>query len=600
MLAELFLVSALAAPAGPRASSEMVDGDKVKHTAALAFDGLLSTYWAEGVEGDGAGQWIELKFDKPTDVSSISLFPGYLGGANREIREYGRPKLVTITLEVPGGEPVTRQERLLDPGEEGPLRHDVAISAPGATSMRITIDESFAGGLYGDVVLAEVAVNFVGGATPPAVQQVNDWLTSPDGAAAANAQREAAIALFDQISGAEFGDRESFRTLLGWTADGAPYLRDKVAKLPWGFRMHALQPDKTSIEALLKLKDSNAIPAIERASLRVTGALAEDLARRAKLFLAYQDLLGAKVRNMPPWGKTGIAQGALRGFGVGLDIAADQWGHVYVADTGNHRVQRFGADAGVVDRVWGSEQADVTDVWFDRRREPYASGAAPGEENGQFSNPASLAVVGGKAGDTVFVLDALGRLTEIGPEGAVVRVVKVPAEGAVGPDEAHVVANAKVVVVLMASEGFVYERKTWEEPERFELKEGPAAGAVLFSNTKLGLRYDDHLILYSTDGFRHGDLLGDTLGAGFEGWDATLDERGKLWVVLDTGTVIKYKKPGKVAFAVDVGEYSFELPRIAVFDDRVFITERDRILHADALGLLEKGDAGSGNLEIGE
>jgi hypothetical protein len=244
----------------------------------------------------------------------------------------------------------------------------------------------------------------------------------------------------------------------------------------------------------------------------------------------------------------------------------------------------------------------VTEVWFDGTREAYGAGAAPGDQDGQFTNPASLAVVPGKDGDFVYALDALGRITEIDGEGRITRVVKAPIEGAVGAGEAHVVADGGRVVALLGDKGFVYDRKTWEEPETFTIEDGAPSSAVLLSPTKLGLVFGHRLVLYSTDGFKHGDLLGDTLGTGFESWDVTVDERGKLWAVLDTGDVVKYKKPGKVDFAVQVGEYSFELPRIAVRDDWAYITERDRIHHVDVLASVEKGggEAGKGNLELEE
>ncbi|MEQ1505121.1 MAG: discoidin domain-containing protein, partial [Myxococcota bacterium] len=242
-----------AAPRPVSASSESTGTDGVKHLAAHAFDGLLSTGWAEGDLGDGVGAWLEVRFDAPTDVSSVSIYPGWLGGSDREIREYGRPKVVTLSFEVAGGEPVTRQERLLDPGDQGPLRHDVSVDVPKVKAIRIALDEVLTGGLYSDTFIAEVAVNLVGGAPPPAVADVATWLGSDAGQKAAEAQRTTAIGVFEKVTSAEFGDRDGLKALMDWAADGAPYLRDRAAKVPAGFRVQAIQPDQTSIEALLKL-----------------------------------------------------------------------------------------------------------------------------------------------------------------------------------------------------------------------------------------------------------------------------------------------------------------------------------------------------------
>lgn len=592
--------------AGPKpisASSEAAADDGTRRSAALAFDGLLSTGWAEGDLGDGVGAWLELRLPTPTDVSSVSIFPGWLGGADREIREYGRPKVVTITIDTASG-PVTKQERLLDPGDQGPLRHDVAIEAKGAKAIRIALDEVFSGGMYSDTFIAEVAVNLVAGAPPAPVTDLQTWLASDAGQTAANAQRAAAIALFDKIQ-AEDGDRDSFRTLMDWAADGAPYLRERAAsKVPAGFRVAALQPDKTSIEALLKLKDSNAIPAVERASLRVTGALQADLKRRAKLFDAYQELLGGGGRNVTPWGQSGIGKGGLRGYGEPLDIVADSYGGLYVADIGNNRVQRFGIESGVVDKVWGSPEGDVTEVWFDKKREAYASGAAPGTELGQFSNPVDLALIPGKGGDSVLVLDAKGRITLIDPAENVAHVQEIKAEVGIAPGaggEGHVLYGKGKVVVVWGNEGFVFNLKDWSEAGKFQLEDGVPTSAVMLKSGKLALVYGAKLIMYSTDGFRHGDLLGDSLGGGYQDWAVTLDEKGKLWAALDTGTVVKYKKPGKVDYTVTIGQYSLNVPRIAVYADRVFVTADDKILHADAYELHLKADSGqsaTGTLDI--
>jgi hypothetical protein len=589
-------LAGLAYGAPPRvvtASSEAVGEGGVKHQAANAFDGLLSTGWAEGELGDGKGAWLEIRFDKPTDIASLSIFPGWLGGSDREIREYGRPKLLTLSIEVASGEPVVKQERLLDPGEEGPLRHDVIIEAKQAKAVRFSFDEVFSGGLYSDTFLAEVAVNLVAGAPPSAVADVSTWLQSEAGQKAADTHRTQAIAVYDAIKSAEFGDKDGFQKLMDWASDGAPYLRAKVATVPPGFRLHALQPDKTAIEGLLKLKDSNAIPAIERASLRVTGALAEDLKRRARLFDAYQELLGGGNRNVVPWGQEGIGKGALRSRGAPLDIAVDTYGGVYVADVGNHRVQRFGIETGVVDQVWGSKEAAVSEKWFERLGQAYASGAAPGLEPGQFVNPTDLDVIVGSDGDRVLVLDGAGRVSLIDPAGQISHVQKVGGdEVGIGPGEGHVLHTKGKVVVILGNEGFVYDLKDWTEQGTFKIEDGVPSSAVAFKNGKLGLVFGSKLIQYSLDGFRFGDMLGDSLGQGYEDWAVTLDERGKLWAVLDTGRVVKFKKPGKVDYAVTIGDYSLQGPRLAVFADHVFVTERDHILHADALDLLAKEQAG--------
>ncbi len=81
-----------------RASSELETSAGERHPASLAVDGSLLTSWGEGVLGVGEGEWIELTFDRPTEVASISLWPGDLRKGKRSIRENGRPRMVTVSM----------------------------------------------------------------------------------------------------------------------------------------------------------------------------------------------------------------------------------------------------------------------------------------------------------------------------------------------------------------------------------------------------------------------------------------------------------------------------------------------------------------------
>ena len=220
-----------------------------------------------------------------------------------------------------------------------------------------------------------------------------------------------------------------------------------------------------------------------------------------------------------------------------------------------------------------------------------------------------------KDGDSVFVLDTAvaeaghkgswGRVTVIGPDGKVTRTVQLPFDQPISSGvggEGHIVVAGKSVVVVWGNEGVAYALKDWSELGRFDIEDGVPNGAVGFSNGKVGLVFGDDLVLYSVDGFRHGGLLGDSLGQGFQDWGVTLDERGKLWAVLDTGEVVKFKKPGKVDFRFVLGDYSLDVPRIAVIDDHVFVTTRDSILRGDALELHAQQSTGETreNLDLGD
>lgn len=606
-LVAVALATGGAQAATPKASSVLDHDESGKHPATLAFDGLLGTSWAEGEPGDGAGTWLELPFDRPTDITSVSIWPGDLSGPDRKIRESARPRLATLSIDVGGDAPIEQEIRFDDPGEKGPIRLDVAIDAPGARSVRITTTEGHGRPLYGDLHIAEVAVNFVGGEVPKAVTDHLAWLEGEGSTKAREAHEADAQAAFDTIQAAEFGDRDSLAKLMDWAADGAPFVRERVARLPYGFRAHGVPADLTSLQLLLTEKDSNAIPAVERAAVRSRGALQADIEKRVGMFKAHQDLVGGGKRNVAPWGETGFSKGSLQSFGEPLGVGVDQYGGVWVADVGNHRVQRFQIDSGMVQEMWGGEPG-MTSTWFSGQREHYASGALPGIEKGQFTNPVDLAVMPGKEGDTVVVLDAKGRVSVITPDDRVAHVVQLPVadpiSGGVG-GEGHIVIGKKAVIAIWGNEGFVVDPDTWEvEGEGFSLDDGVPFDAVAFKNGKVGLAYGHDLVLYTIgpdSAFRFGGILGDTLGDGFQDWAVATDQDGRLWAATDKGEIIKYKKPGKVEYRVSISEYG--LPsnlRLTVFEDLVFVSGNDRILREDAYEAWLRGEAaGDGQLDLG-
>ena len=592
-------LSAVAAAATPTASSVGTTNDGVKHTASRAFDGDLTTAWAEGVIGDGEGSWLEVRFDRPVDIGSVSIWPGWMGGVDRDLRLHGRPRGITVTFDVIGGQDVVENDVIVDPGEQQrPLRHDLRVDAKKVAKVRIQIDDVYSGGIYSDTYITEVAFNLVAGEPVAQVEQVASWLDTRSGQAAEEAHRNKVIALYEKISTEDFGDRDSLRQLMDWAANGAPHVRARVAsRVPWGFRLNAQVPDKHAIEALLKIKDANAATALDRAALRTTGKLSDQLAGRARLLSAYAEISGGGRRNIAAWGETGFEKGALKSFGEPLALAVDEYGGLYVADVANHRVQRFSLDNGAHEADWGNAQPGLTDFWFSKHREPYGTGSEPGGESG-FILPVDVEIVSSGKGDTVYVLDyankpdqsgPYGRLTVIGPDGNISHRQELPFSQPISPragGEAHLVVDKKKATVLWTNEGVTYDVKSWEPGEVFSLEDGSPRGAIALKGGRMGLIYGDELVMYGPDGFRFGTVMGpDTLGPGYEDWDIAYDERNKLWVVLDTGDVVKLKKPGKVDFRFQLSATSFEVPRIDVYDDLVFVSSKDHIVTGDALRL---------------
>lgn len=585
-----WIVAALAATslaAAPKASSELKNPEGEKFPAANAFDGSLTTAWAEGEEG-AAGAWIELKLDKATEVASVSIWPGNLSQGRKSLKEYGRPTSLTVTVSTKG-EPVTLQVMMPDLVAEGPQRVDLALPEPvQATGVRVTIDDGSDGFVYDGSYIAEIGFDVGRSAQPESVEKHREWLAGTGAESARKKNEDTVVGWFELAANAELGNVEVLSKIMDQAADGAPYVRERAKSVPLGWRVQAIPADETAVDALLKLKNPNAIPAMAMAALRTTGKRGRELREQVEYFEAYAELLGGGRKNVPAWGDTGWEGGALRAFGEPLPVIADVLGNVYVADVGNSRVQRF-TEHGVVDKAWGGTEPGITDVWFPKRRTYYVSGAAPGDEPGRFEVPLDLTRVPGKDADGFAVLDAKGRVRVFDATGAPkaswkVRTDEVLESGVGGA--AFLEFTGGKLVASWADEVFVYT-PAGEEVGTFKITDGAPNGATALKGGKIGFILADKLVMYSVDGFRHGEVqgAGAERGEGYEDWDATLDLAGKLWFLTDEGALIKYKKPGKVDWVVQIDGAPFDRPRIAVKDDVVWIADRDHVVRVDALEL---------------
>lgn len=574
----------------PKASSELKDPDGTKHPAADAFDGLLGTGWAEGADGTGDGSWIEVPFDRPIEVKSVSIWPGNLKQGRRSLREYGRPRTLLVALKTTDNQEITKEIRLEDGGLErvGPQRVDIPVQA-NAKSLKVTVIDSFEGGVYTDVYISEIAVNFDQGAAPTVVEKLREYESSPIGQKAKDKNYDEVLALFTKIKSEQFGDSASLEQIMDRAGDGAPHLRSQLNRVPVGFRVQALPPDATAIDALQKLEDPNAIPAFEMAALRSTGKEQRKFQLQIEYFYALQELVGGGDRNIPVWGKSGWEPGALRGFGEPISLEADVFGELYVADVGNHRIQRFDRE-GRQNRIWGGEPA-IANLWFQATRKYHVSGAPPAEKPGQFVNPVGIDIIPGKEADGFAVLDAKGRVQVFDEEGKPVIGWSVRSDDPIAPNvggEGYIKYHKGKLIVVWGNEIFLYAMNS-EELQTWKTQDGVPNAVEVLKNGKLILVFGDEGIMYSQDGFRHGTILrASDLGPGVEDWDVTVDEKKKVWVVTDTGLLAKYKKPGKVEYVLPISEIDLLRPRIAVFDGLAYVLERDRILKFDALELRKK------------
>ncbi len=579
------------AGAGVSASSELTTSDDVKHSAALAFDGDLTTGWAEDETGAGVGSWVELRFARPTAVTSVSVWPGDLSKGERSLKENGRPHTLRVVLDLADGDPVEKTWRVRDGAEHGIQRVDVPIEGM-ARSVRVIVDEAYAGYIRNDLYLAEIAVNFED-AEIPGLGDVEAWATSSKGQKAVAEHEESVIGLFDKIISDDLGDSESMDVLEGFAANGAPWRIDRVRRsVPAGYRVQATPPDALAIDALLKIKDPNAIPALTMAGLRSHGKEARRLAAAVSYFSAYADLKGGGRRALAPWGTSGWEKGALRGLGEPLGIGLGAYGDLYVADTANHRVSVFGPD-GRLRTTWGHGTPTVTSTWIGGDRPHYAAGAEPSEASVGFTAPLDLDVGSTRDGDVVTVVDAAGWVRRFDGEGTLLarwraRGEMAPAAGYGGA--AHVVATKKGVVVIQGTDGIVATPQG-EETARWTVAEGAPITMTALKNGKLVLGFRGGAATYDTQGRRIATFLDENeLPLGYEAYALATDEKGKVWALTDHGWALQFTPSGKEIRRVRVQERGLALPRFTVREDMLFVTAEDEILRFDVLALEAEAD----------
>ncbi len=578
LLAAVQLPTVASAAPAPRAKASSEHEDSAgEHPAEAAFDGLMTAGWGEGQDGAGKGAWVELDLRSSTDIQSLSIWPGNLSEGKKSYREYSRPHTITVTLD---GKPLGNPIRILDEVQ----RLDIPV-AQSARTLRVTIDEVYEGFVFTDCYIAEIALDYIE-SKGAAQAELEEWMQSEEGQEAGQAYLEQLEGHYGSHRDAEFGAPESLAWIMDAAGDGAHYLREPVQKMvSMGYRAQAIHSDNDAIDALRKLKDANSIPALEMAQLRATGKDVGWLQELVEIFYAYQELIGGPDPNVPYWGATGWAEGAMQSFGEPIPIDVDRFGSVYVADVGNNRVQRF-AENGRPDMVWGGG-AGIADTWFGRGRPWYVSGSEPGDGPGQFHNPIAIELVPEKEYDIVAILDARGRVQLFDAEGRQIigwhlNTVKEVEPGLGGEGHLAYMPGKDLLYVFFGAEAIAFDRHG-QEILRFEIEDG-TPNDVLVYRGKLLLVYRDAIIRYESDGFRDRIMWDmDDFDKGYEDVDIALDEEGKIWAVTDTGRAFKYKRPGKLEFSVDISEYSLEHPRFCVRDGLIHATDRDRVIVIDAL-----------------
>lgn len=561
------------------ASSTLVDDDGTRHLPRRAMDGLLASGWAEGESGSGAESWLEIDLGKTQSITEVSIWPGNLSQGKKSFKEYARPK--TIVIELRGrGEPVTKEIVL----EDRMHRLDVPIAGD-SEKVRIHVKDSYEGIVFSDLFIAEVGVNF--NDSKVAIQRLVEWVRSKSADRAHEGHEEKIRKAFSKIKEAEFGDPDTLAYLMQQAGDGPDYIRRKALQLvDAGFLAAAIRPDSDAVDALRKLKDPNAIPALELAALRLSGEKKTAMEEVVQYFYAYQELIGGARRNIRYWGEPGWELGAIQSMGEPVPIEIDPEGNVFLADIGNNRIQRYSAD-GRPDRQWGPE-AGITSEWFDVGRPFYVSGAQAGDGPGQFVTPLDIALIPMDEGTGFAAVDAMGRVQVFDHEGRGLigwrMNFRSEVNAGVGGEGyiAYVPKKDRLYVVM--GKDLAAFTMDGEEVLRTVLDEGAPNALEVSPKNYLLMVYGRDIVRYDLDGFRYGEVLSrEDLGSGYEDMDITVDENKNIWIVTDTGWAYKYdKKLKKQLLKVQFSDIDLIHPRIGVFENYIHVVDRDRIIRLDA------------------
>ncbi|MDE6664261.1 MAG: discoidin domain-containing protein [Lachnospiraceae bacterium] len=137
------------------ASSELTDSVQTYKVDAL-FDGNKDTCWAEDVDGNGEGEYIEIEFLNPVYLTEIYFLNGYM--KNEDVyNKNGKIKRVEVSISDGTSFDVDFQECSYHKAEEQTYSDCLLLEKPISTDyLKITICEAEAGEKYDDICLSEI------------------------------------------------------------------------------------------------------------------------------------------------------------------------------------------------------------------------------------------------------------------------------------------------------------------------------------------------------------------------------------------------------------------------------------------------------------
>ncbi len=120
-------------------------------------DGNLNTCWVEGADGDGIGEWAELKWESSHNLSNVFISSGFAGDETL-FRENNRPKRLKMELFSQSGELLDTSHLDLKDAKDVQAFPVGDSGLDGVKRIRFTIEDVYPGAKYDDTCIAEIGL----------------------------------------------------------------------------------------------------------------------------------------------------------------------------------------------------------------------------------------------------------------------------------------------------------------------------------------------------------------------------------------------------------------------------------------------------------
>ncbi|MFE7119176.1 hypothetical protein ACFU99_27550, partial [Streptomyces sp. NPDC057654] len=121
-----------------------------KHEPDLAGDGWSNTWWGTGYAGDSAGQWIEARFQQPTDLLAMLVTPGS-SARSAQSSDEARPMDFDLIVTDSAGKAHTSHHTLNDGGAQ-----QINVRVRDAVTARFVIRSAYGTAKDKQVAIAEL------------------------------------------------------------------------------------------------------------------------------------------------------------------------------------------------------------------------------------------------------------------------------------------------------------------------------------------------------------------------------------------------------------------------------------------------------------